>query len=155
MSESQSTSEPITGNASSQPSLESRGFAMRTMVKKYTSSVFSIHSGQGDAVTDGDVVLVTGTTGSIGSHLLAELVQSPDVSRIYAVNRPSTSDATSDLVGRQQKSLLEKGLVPGDILASDKVRLVEADLSVSGFGISQSLYNEVSLCCSPVNNYCS
>ncbi|KDR70335.1 hypothetical protein GALMADRAFT_36789, partial [Galerina marginata CBS 339.88] len=87
----------------------------------------------------GDVVLVTGTTGALGSYLLAELVSNPEVSRIYALNRPHSSHLW-ELEKRQEKSLLEKGMEANSILGSDKVKLLEADVALPRFGLGDEVY---------------
>ncbi|KAF9561175.1 NAD(P)-binding protein [Agrocybe pediades] len=135
-------------DSNSQPSPESRAALMRDMVKKYTSD-FAVRAAGSDGVDmDGkptstrDVVLVTGTTGSIGSLLLAELVHDPSVSRVYAVNRPH-QDGSSMLADRQKKALLGKGLDVENILSSNKVRLIEADISLSGWAVPENVYTEL------------
>ncbi|KAF8890512.1 hypothetical protein CPB84DRAFT_1784727 [Gymnopilus junonius] len=136
-----------TGTGSDTPvSTERRAAAMKAVVEKYTSSGFPSYRGvsvaNGNGHVHGDVVLVTGTTGALGTYLLAELVQNPDVSRIYALNRPSASSAL-DITERQKKALLGRGLKPSAVQGSNKVRLIEADLAIPGFGIASQLYEEM------------
>ena len=136
-----------TGTTGDSPvSTERRVAAMNAMVEKYTASGFpayvSIPSVNGATSSRGDTVLVTGTTGALGTYLLAELVANDAVSKVYAVNRPSSSSSL-DMKGRQDKALLGRGLKASDILSSKKVTLVEADLSIPGFGVPKELYEEV------------
>ena len=42
-----------------------------------------------DGRTAGEVVLITGTTGVLGSHLLSQLLADRNVERVYALNRAS------------------------------------------------------------------
>lgn len=132
----------------SQNSPASRVTAMRMMVEKYTSYSFPEHPSSfhlhGATEIQGDIVLVTGTTGALGTYLLTELVENPSISRIYALNRSHLS-ATSTLEERQEKALLERGVKASIILGADKVRLLEADLALPGFGLADDVYNEVSL----------
>ncbi|ESK84561.1 nonribosomal peptide synthetase [Moniliophthora roreri MCA 2997] len=53
------------------------------------------------------VVLITGTTGSLGSQLLFDLLADSRVGTVYALNRRST---TSDIVERQKAKFAEKNL---------------------------------------------
>ena len=39
----------------------------------------------------GPVILITGTTGNIGSHILAQLLSDDRISVVYALNRASTT----------------------------------------------------------------
>ncbi|KDQ17950.1 hypothetical protein BOTBODRAFT_143676 [Botryobasidium botryosum FD-172 SS1] len=87
-----------------------------------------------------DVVLVTGTTGGLGTALLRDLVALPSVSRIYAFNRKDKRGVS--LRERQAEALAERGLDP-KILDSPKVVLVEGDTSVSDLGLSDALFAEI------------
>ena len=61
---------------------------MLDLVARY-SSQFPVHTAD-TAFCDTlphDVIVVTGTTGAYGSALLSELVKTPQVSLVYALNR--------------------------------------------------------------------
>lgn len=88
-----------------------------------------------------DTVLITGSTGALGSELLAQLVQDPYVQKIYALNRPK--DGASSLERRQRDALDAAGCDP-DLASSEKVVLVECNLELETLGLSESLYREVS-----------
>ena len=88
---------------------------------------------------NGDVVLVTGTTGMLGCHILAQLSLDPSVGRIYALNR-----ASSELVARHFESIRSQGLL-GEWLSSPKFRIIGTDISQPRLGLSPELYNEVSI----------
>lgn len=87
-----------------------------------------------------DVVLVTGTTGALGTALLARLVETNTVARVYAFNRPSRQYV--QLLKRQQAALKERGYSP-DIALSAKVVLIEGELTSSGLGVDKSLEDEI------------
>lgn len=88
----------------------------------------------------GDVVVVTGTTGALGSAVLAELVACDQVSRVYTLDRRSPSGVALRL--RQEESLMRRNLEP-DVLNSPKVVSLQADLAVAGFGVDEDVYREV------------
>jgi hypothetical protein len=117
---------------------ESSTEAMLEMVAKYSQN-FGIHRPSAHS-TAGDVIIITGTTGSIGASVLCELVKSPEVHRIYAVNRRATNDLS--LEERQKHALDSRGLDPS-IADSSKVVLLEADLELPDFGLRSKLLNEV------------
>ena len=126
-----------------------RAAAMRAMVAKYTKSeVIDINPGRNDDLggmtVDGEVVLVTGTTGALGCYLLAELVRRPEIRIVYAINRvrPGGNDHTKSLAERQKKALYERGL-DSKIIHSEKVVLLEADLSLLRFGLADDVYHKV------------
>ncbi|KAI0795715.1 acetyl-CoA synthetase-like protein [Abortiporus biennis] len=87
---------------------------------------------------EGDIILLTGTTGGLGCNMLAHLSNDPKVTMIYAFNRES---ANVNLEDRQADAVrmrgLEKEYVPS------KTVLVEANLSKPQFGLSVELYDEL------------
>ena len=89
-----------------------------------------------------EVVLVTGTTGGLGAALLVTLVQSPEVERVYAMNRRSSQP----LAERQKIVLDDRGYDSGAILRSPKVILIETDMDEERFGLSEAAYEAVSPC---------
>jgi hypothetical protein len=111
-----------------------------SMVKIYSQSFPQHHPSV--ATPSEDVVMVTGTTGGLGAVLLAELVASNDVARVFAVNRKDPNGATLSV--RQAVSLERQGLDP-TIAFSPKVTLVEADLSASDLGLASDVFESVCL----------
>lgn len=86
-----------------------------------------------------NVVLVTGTTGILGSYLLQDLVHRADVSRIWALNRVNAADPT---VERQRKALQDRG-IDDSILTSNKLHMLDGNLSQAQFGLADSVWKEV------------
>ncbi|PPR02158.1 hypothetical protein CVT26_012119 [Gymnopilus dilepis] len=126
-------------------SVASRVAAMRAMVEKYTADDFPIHSApatNGSPNSQAHVVLLTGSTGALGSYLLSELVKNPSVSRVYALNRPRLADA-APLKERQKSALIDRGIEADTILGSDKVKLLEGDLRAPEFGLAKDIFVEM------------
>ncbi|SJK98376.1 uncharacterized protein ARMOST_01641 [Armillaria ostoyae] len=86
------------------------------------------------------VVLVTGSTGGLGSYLLAELIKDPSVSRIYAINRPS--GGVDGLWQKQRRAFMERGIDTA-LLKSSKIDLLEGDLSSPQLGLPESSYRDM------------
>lgn len=107
---------------------------LASIVARYTVS-FPTH-------IPGDVVLVTGTTGSLGAAVLAKLVENPAVAKVYALNRPSGSPL--DMRRRQKDALKSRGYNE-EVAISPKVSLIEGKLSGTGLGIECALENEVGI----------
>ncbi|KAI0120267.1 hypothetical protein F4776DRAFT_633434 [Hypoxylon sp. NC0597] len=82
---------------------------------------------------DGHVILLTGSTGSLGSYILDSLQKDSSVRRIYCLNRGP------DSLMRLRKSLSAKGLKP----LTKKVQCLDANLSNSHFGLSTQEYREL------------
>ncbi|KAK0461852.1 uncharacterized protein EV420DRAFT_1665230 [Desarmillaria tabescens] len=105
------------GTHVSSVSLGSRVDDMRTMVSKYSKDFLVTSEKQPDPLIleTGKVILLTGTTGALGCHILASLVLDQTVGHIYAVNRP----------GKISRALINHGI---DI-NMEKVTMLEVDLS--------------------------
>ncbi|KAI1820520.1 acetyl-CoA synthetase-like protein [Xylaria intraflava] len=93
------------------------------MIAKYTR----------DLPMDGDSVIVTGTTGSLGTYLLDTLVRNPTVKRIYCFNR------SADAEERQRAAFKTKGLT--EVWPAKKVQFLTTDLSKPDFGLGQGKYD--------------
>ncbi|KAK0190677.1 hypothetical protein F5146DRAFT_564151 [Armillaria mellea] len=106
--------------------------AMHQMVQKYLKDFPAILAEKRSCALPlgvDKVVLVTGTTGSLGSHILANLVLDKTVKHIYAVNRPGAVPVTK----RQQQTFADHGLE----VDMEKVTMLEADLSVETLVLDQ------------------
>jgi hypothetical protein len=89
-----------------------------------------------------ETILLTGSTGGLGTQLLAQLVMMPSVSRIYAFNRPARDGNLKTSRDRHLEAFLDRG---NDIalLDSAKIVFIEGDTAVDGFGIEPELFKEV------------
>ncbi|KAL5495879.1 hypothetical protein ACEPAI_1343 [Sanghuangporus weigelae] len=86
------------------------------------------------------VVLLSGSTGAFGSNILAALVARPNVRLVYAVSRPSNSGI--DVRERHGIAFSREGIDTA-LLEDKKVRLIEGDLSIVGFGMKNELFQEL------------
>lgn len=111
---------------------------MLRMVEKYSTDLPAHVPEAGRPLPLHDTVLLTGTTGALGTMLLASLVSSPQVRRVYALNRK----ASKNLLDRQVAALQERG-VDQCIATSSKVVLVEIDLGEERMGLSSETFEEV------------
>ncbi|KIJ36598.1 hypothetical protein M422DRAFT_260946 [Sphaerobolus stellatus SS14] len=90
---------------------------------------------------DTDTVFITGTTGSFGSHILIQLINSTSVGRVYAFNRRSANGTPLRL--RQRSAFERAGVNPDLLTSSGKVVLIEGDLKQAEFGLEKLLYEEL------------
>lgn len=111
---------------------------LKLLYKKYTANIPSRPVDLHPRTAAGDVVLVTGTTGMFGCHILAQLTLDPAVKLVYALNR-----ASDGLVERHLEALKSHGLL-GECLSSPKFRIIGTDITQPKLGLSQDLYEEVS-----------
>ncbi|KDQ07647.1 hypothetical protein BOTBODRAFT_180516 [Botryobasidium botryosum FD-172 SS1] len=117
---------------------EARKQRLEEMVAKYTTN-FPLHRPTGPAPKT-EVAMLTGSTGGVGSAVLAHLVALPSFSRIYAFNRKSRDGVS--VKQRQLEALEDRGL-DTSIVNSDKVIFVEGDTTAEDLGISPELYSEI------------
>ncbi|KAK3900646.1 putative peptide synthetase [Staphylotrichum tortipilum] len=83
-------------------------------------------------------VLLVGSTGALGTHLLHCLLSHPHVGVIYALNR--SRDATA----RQTASFREYGLdVEADLAVHPRVRFLTGETAQEGFGLGGEGYEEL------------
>lgn len=125
--------------------LTARKNVIDTIVRKYTDDFGATLAAVESATTStnavtpasalrssvGRCVLVTGATGSLGSHVVAELAQRPDVHTVVCLNRISTIEAKA----RQQSSLDMRGISLNEVSMS-KLKVVETDTSKPFLGFS-------------------
>ncbi|KAF7314832.1 Non-canonical non-ribosomal peptide synthetase FUB8 [Mycena kentingensis (nom. inval.)] len=95
------------------------------MVDRYALAPVAAAAGEmkAEAEAKPSVVLLTGSTGSLGSYILATLLADARIKKVYALNRGTTSAQ----LAKQRAAFTERGL---DVDASDgKVVLVEGAVS--------------------------
>ncbi|KAJ7153945.1 hypothetical protein C8R43DRAFT_1096467 [Mycena crocata] len=107
------------------------------MIAMYTATLSPRNVDAGDS---GGLatVLLTGSTGSLGSQILALLLIDPRVSRVYGLNRPSLSS----LAERHRAVFNDRGLDTA-LLKSTKFVLVAGRTDQGDLGLSPELYEEI------------
>jgi hypothetical protein len=123
--------------------IEQHKQAINAMIEKYSVGLDGPVDGvlPSSQLIEPAVVLLTGSTGGLGSFLLSELLKGPAVQRVFAFNRPSS---TKSIEERQKAAFRDRGLQI-DLLDSNKLVYVEADASLEKCGLSPAQYEEVGL----------
>jgi thioester reductase-like protein len=91
-----------------------------------------------DEEKKGEVVVLTGATGALGAHILDLLLHSKNVDTIYCLVRGTDEHAVSE---RVRKALHQRGLT--NLPDSNKVKIVQAQLSDSHLGLNKDLYDHI------------
>ena len=94
-----------------------------------------------------EVVLVTGTTGALGAHFLADLLARPFIGRVFAFNRGEQAE----LFDRQRKALVNNGQQSVNLkqeVDQGRVVLLAGDLAKEDWGIDAQVFDEVRIPCS-------
>ena len=108
------------------------------MLDLYTSGLpKDVSQSDPDSDASSIVVLLTGSTGNVGSHVLAALLADSRISKVYTFNRSSRIPSP----GRQSQAFIERKLSL-DLLSGGKLVQLFGDLSLDNFGLDGSMYNE-------------
>ncbi|KIJ18040.1 hypothetical protein PAXINDRAFT_9124 [Paxillus involutus ATCC 200175] len=89
--------------------------------------------------TNEHAALLTGSTGGLGSYMLASLLKTEDVTVVYAFSRPSS---TGTINQRQRAAFEDRGLET-TLLSSGKLVHVEGDADKEKLGLDDELYDEL------------
>lgn len=110
---------------------QSRESKMQTMFEKYSSEppLNDPKMRHGKSLT----VLMTGSTGSLGSYILNSLIKHPEVARIYCTTRDQDGAAA------QKKCFRDKGFH----ISLEKVKFVPCDLARYRLGLAEAVREEV------------
>ncbi|KAF1347668.1 beta-ketoacyl synthase [Delphinella strobiligena] len=138
----ESTAVPVTAapmaSAEETSLLLTRKQAVDRYITKYTAG-FTVPAPDPSAPApkrDEKVVLVTGASGSLGSHLVYHLAQLEDVATIVCLNRENKAEPYT----RQQAAMRAKGIRFPDAL-KHKLRVFQSDTSKPMLGLERSIYD--------------
>ncbi|EKM52251.1 uncharacterized protein PHACADRAFT_260494 [Phanerochaete carnosa HHB-10118-sp] len=128
--------DPSDGASAATSNTRTRAGEVRAMIEKHTNN---LPTARAQALRRGaaPVVLLTGSTGNIGSHILAYLLAEPRIARVYTLNRPS-----ADPRGRLEAAFRERGL-PVEELDDPRLMSLVGDVTRDNFGLDDAQYQEV------------
>ncbi|KZV64362.1 acetyl-CoA synthetase-like protein [Peniophora sp. CONT] len=137
------------GESGSRPNSEKalKVAEMEQLLEQFTQYL-NERSPQKDASANGyhsspneEVVVITGTTGYLGSFLLEQTIRDPRVRKVYALNRYSSASGVT-LVDRQRDAFRSLGIDPV-LLDNSKVEFVAADYPRERLGLVADKYEEI------------
>jgi thioester reductase-like protein len=120
----------LRSEASTDSSLSSRANLLQDYVDQFSTRIISIPPRA--------VILLTGGTGSLGSHLLAHLASLPDVAEIICLNRPHSINARA----RQEQAMAFKGIKISEI-AWEKITVLQTNTAAPALGLQGSEYRQI------------
>jgi thioester reductase-like protein len=122
----------LSGKPATPPTREEK---IDRMVRKYTQDMVR-HTGSANApdCPSKHTVVLTGSTGSLGTHILEQLLKNPDVEKVYCMNR-------SDNAESRQKDSFEKN--HHDSTDFEKAEFLKADFGSEKFGLSDDMYSRL------------
>lgn len=104
--------------------------AMSDLIKKYSSFSANLQPRK-------EVIILTGTTGSLGAHILAQLIRNDNVGKIYCLVRASSPQKALE---RVLSTMATKRL---PLINIYKIVALPASLDRSDLGLSEELLEEV------------
>ncbi|KAI1454916.1 hypothetical protein F4805DRAFT_469070 [Annulohypoxylon moriforme] len=112
---------------------------VRNLTEGFSAGLESVSQhGLPSSNLSGNTVLVTGATGSLGSHLIAQFAELPDVTRVVCLNRRSRTDPKE----RQKQALTKKGIFLS-AEATEKLDVFETDMSKANLGLPVEDYENL------------
>lgn len=127
---------------------DSHVHAIGAMIEKYSTGFLKPDPGLMERpakrarLDGGRVVLLTGSTGTLGSYILADLLGRPEVSTVYVLNRFSVAPGTYSGM-RQLNAFEERGLNTRLLTSSRKILYLEGDVSQDRLGLSAPTYERL------------
>ncbi|PCH33942.1 acetyl-CoA synthetase-like protein [Wolfiporia cocos MD-104 SS10] len=111
---------------------------IEALIKKYTAQLPSAPAAPIQwSGEQGSVVLITGTTGALGSLILAKLLVNSRVQHVFALNRGS---ALFD----RQRTAFETARLPLELLTESKLTLLSGNLEKADFGLDSATLDKIS-----------
>ncbi|KAF5664492.1 nonribosomal peptide synthetase [Fusarium heterosporum] len=110
---------------------------MEKLIEKYSS--FQSHVAGSATQPEKELILLTGVTGALGAHALAQLTARPNVGAVWALVRATSDTAATD---RVYSSLQARGLSLDEEQRS-KILALPCDLSRPDLGLSESRVEEL------------
>lgn len=107
----------------------------RALWQKYTTHLPIAKPGRPNPSDDGQTVILTGSTGTLGSYMLDLMVRNPAVKRIICLNR------ADDGGQKQQASAMRNRGLSTDY--ESKSTFLHADMSRSDFGLPRDVFDDL------------
>ncbi|KAI1474192.1 hypothetical protein K445DRAFT_319573 [Daldinia sp. EC12] len=121
------------GGANTTNEAEQAVQTMKAQFEKYTKDLPVANTNKPAPLDKDQTVIVTGTTGALGSYLLHFLIGDSKVKKVVCLNR------SKDGLSKQADSFRERGL-NADF---SKCEFLQADLSLPDLGVGSEKYNEL------------
>ncbi|KAH8779796.1 nonribosomal peptide synthetase [Diaporthe sp. PMI_573] len=110
--------------------------AMNAIWKKYTENLTKAHPNRPDPRNDNQTVILTGSTGMLGSYLLDFMARNPRVAKVICLNRAADGGRA-----QQTKAFADRGLDTSTL--ATKAEFHHADLSQAQLGLPDAVYSRL------------
>jgi thioester reductase-like protein len=113
--------------------MQYKGQTMEALLDKYTRNMPQARIDKAPPLDEGQVIVITGTTGALGSYMLEIASACPRVSKIICLNR------TDDAEARQRQANVDRGLN----IDFSKAEFLRADMSQYDLGLEKGVYERL------------
>jgi hypothetical protein len=113
---------------------------MWNLVKKYTETLEQHTASENAKPPTHQTIVLTGATGALGSHILAQLAVQPSVAKIYALVR-AKDDAIA--VNRVKESLSQRRIKIDSNVFDEKVVPLSSNIDEDRLGLRHEIYAEI------------
>ncbi|KAL0944911.1 male sterility protein [Colletotrichum truncatum] len=110
--------------------------AMKNLYEGLSRDLVHAKPGRPEARKNHQTVILTGSTGNMGSYLLDEMIRNPEIEKIICFNRSPDGGA-----GKQEKAMEERGL--NSPSKSGKVEFFHTTLGQPNMGLRQEVYERL------------
>ncbi|KAE9375906.1 acetyl-CoA synthetase-like protein [Stipitochalara longipes BDJ] len=93
-----------------------------------------------DSSIKGEIVMLTGATGALGSHVLSQLLANPTIIQVYCLVRHKATETAED---RVLSVLKQRFILPDSQASLGKVHCLPAHLQEQNLGLSISVYDKL------------
>lgn len=125
------------GTTPAEDSPENRARTLNDAVARYTKDLPTASADQPGAdiqKRSGRTIAIIGSTGYLGTHLVATLLTGTDISHIYCLNRGSDSLASETTLSKVN----EKAVVP-----RDRITFLQVELGAPRLGLAEDKYQKI------------
>jgi nucleoside-diphosphate-sugar epimerase/aryl carrier-like protein len=127
----------ILGKSSARIDTPSRSEKVSQLISKYTSDLPDLNPDRSSQISESSTIILTGSTGSLGSYILDDLLRNPQVAKVYCFNR------SEDALSRQRQGFEERGLQTSLLDDPKKVEFLHVHFGAMQFGLGDKRYDEL------------
>lgn len=88
-------------------------------------------------------ILLTGSTGFLGIHILIELIKNKDVKKVYCIVRNKENISSEDRLYNKINYYFDNLNKEMQTLIKEKIEVLDGDIAKENFGLNVAVYNEL------------
>lgn len=113
---------------------------MWSLVKKYTETLGYHNSSKSAVIPEQQTIVLTGATGALGAHILAQLASLPSVARIYALVRAKDDCSAAERIA---SSINQRHIENMGDAEAKKIVALASNIDSPDLGLTRERYAEI------------